>query len=163
MRALVQRVSEASVEVNGEVVSRIARGFLVLVAAEKGDGAREAEETARKVAGLRIFSDEQGRMNRSLEDVAGAVLAVSQFTLVADLSRGRRPGFERARPGSQAEPLYEHFCAALELAGIPVARGVFGADMRVSLVNDGPATFILDVAPAAISRPRSPALPAEPS
>ena len=149
MRLVVQRVSEAAVSVGGRVVSRIGRGFLVLVAAEKGDGAAEAEESARKVGGLRIFSDEQGRMNRSLADVAGAVLAVSQFTLVADLSRGRRPGFERALPGAEAEPLYEHFCAALELAGVPVARGLFGADMQVSLVNDGPATFILEIPPAA--------------
>jgi D-aminoacyl-tRNA deacylase len=149
VRLVVQRVSEAAVSVGGSVVSRIGRGFLVLVAAEKGDGAAQAEESARKVAGLRIFPDEQGRMNRSLEEVAGAVLAVSQFTLVADLSRGRRPGFERALPGRDAEPLYEHFCAALELAGVPVARGVFGADMKVSLVNDGPATFILEVPPAA--------------
>jgi D-tyrosyl-tRNA(Tyr) deacylase len=149
VRLVVQRVSEAAVSVGGNVVSRIDRGFLVLVAAEKGDGAAQAEESARKVAGLRIFPDEQGRMNRSLEDVAGAVLAVSQFTLVADLSRGRRPGFERALPGADAEPLYDHFCAALELAGFPVARGVFGADMKVSLVNDGPATFILEVPPAA--------------
>jgi D-tyrosyl-tRNA(Tyr) deacylase len=145
VRLVVQRVSEAAVAVGGTVVSRIDRGFLVLVAAEKGDGAAQAQESARKVAGLKIFPDEQGRMNRSLEDVGGAVLAVSQFTLVADLSRGRRPGFERALPGVDAEPLYEHFCAALELAGVPVARGVFGADMKVSLVNDGPATFVLDV------------------
>ena len=162
MRALVQRVSEASVEVAGQVVSRIGRGFLVFVAAERGDGALEAEETARKIAGLRIFGDEQGRMNRSLGDVAGAVLAVSQFTLVADLSRGRRPGFEKALPGSEAEPLYDHFCAALELAGIPVARGVFGADMRVSLVNDGPATFVMDVGGREVTE-RSPAPRAEPS
>jgi D-tyrosyl-tRNA(Tyr) deacylase len=162
MRALIQRVSEASVEVAGQVVSRIGQGFLVFVAAEKGDGAPEAEETARKIAGLRIFSDEQGRMNRSLADVAGAVLAVSQFTLVADLSRGRRPGFEKALAGSEAQPLYEHFCAALELAGVPVARGVFGADMRVSLVNDGPATFVMDVGGREVTE-RSPTLRAEPS
>lgn len=145
MRLVVQRVSECSVSVEGRVVSRIGRGFLVLVAAEKGDGAAEAQESARKIAGLRVFPDEQGKMNRSLGEAGGSVLAVSQFTLVADLSRGRRPGFERALPGGEAEPLYEHFCAALELAGVPVARGVFGADMKVSLVNDGPATFVLDV------------------
>ena len=101
-------------------------------------------------------------MNRSLGDVAGAVLAVSQFTLVADLSRGRRPGFEKELPGSEAEPLYEHFCAALELAGVPVARGVFGADMRVSLVNDGPATFVMDVGGREVTE-RPPTLRAEPS
>ena len=145
MRLVVQRVSECSVTVDGRVVSGIGPGLLVLIAAERGDTGAEAEESARKIAGLRIFPDEQGKMNRSLAEAGGSVLAVSQFTLVADLSRGRRPGFERALPGSAAEPLYEHFCSALELAGVPVARGVFGADMKVALVNDGPATFVMDV------------------
>lgn len=145
MKLVVQRVSRAEVRVGGEAVGRIGRGFLVLVGAEKGDGAEQAEEAARKVAGLRVFEDSAGKMNLSLAEVGGSVLAVSQFTLAADLSRGRRPGFEHAMPAEQAGPLYEHFCRALELSGVPVSTGVFGAMMEVDLVNDGPATFLLDV------------------
>lgn len=145
MKLVIQRVSRAEVRVGAETVGRIGRGLLVFVGVEKGDGAEHAEEAARKVAGLRVFEDEAGKMNRSLADVAGSVLAVSQFTLSADLSRGRRPGFERALPAGEARPLYEHFCRALELAGVAVATGVFGAMMEVELVNDGPATFLMDV------------------
>ncbi len=145
MKLVVQRVSRADVEVNGLRVAEIERGFLVLIGAERGDVEATAEEAARKVAGLRVFDDAQGRMNLALADVGGAILAVSQFTLAADLSRGRRPGFERALPGAEARPLYDHFCAALELSGFTVRRGVFGEAMRVSLVNDGPATFVVDV------------------
>ena len=132
MKLVVQRVSRASVEVGGTRSSRrSARGLLVFVGAEKGDDAAQAEEARARSPGCAIFADADGKMNLSLGDVAGSVLAVSQFTLAADLSRGRRPGFERALPAAEAEPLYEHFCAALELAGVPVARGVFGADMKV--------------------------------
>ncbi len=145
MKLVIQRVSRAEVRVEGEIVGRIARGLLVFVGVEKGDGAAQAEEAARKVAGLRVFEDEEGKMNRSLADVGGSVLAVSQFTLSADLSRGRRPGFERALPAGEARPRYEHFCRALELAGVAIATGVFGAMMEVELVNEGPATFLLDV------------------
>jgi D-aminoacyl-tRNA deacylase len=145
MRAVVQRVSRASVRVGGETVGAIGRGFLVLLGAEAGDTAEIAEETARKVAGLRVFDDAAGKMNLALADVGGAVLAVSQFTLAADLSRGRRPGFERALRGEQAEPLYERFVAALRAEGLVVSTGVFGATMEVDLVNDGPATFLLDL------------------
>ena len=141
----MQRVSRAEVRVEGKVVGAITRGFLVLVGAEKGDAAADAEEAARKIAGLRVFEDSAGKMNLALEDVGGQVLAVSQFTLAADLARGRRPGFERAMPAAEAFPLYEHFCRALELSGIAVSRGVFGAMMEVELVNDGPATFLVDV------------------
>lgn len=143
MKLVLQRVSSSEVRVEGKVVGRIGRGFLVLVGAEKGDAASQAEEAARKIAGLRVFEDAAGKMNLALEEVGGSVLAVSQFTLAADLSRGRRPGFERAMPAAEAEPLYEHFCRALELSGVPVARGIFGATMEVELVNDGPATFLL--------------------
>ena len=128
-------------------MAQIGRGLLVLVGAEKGDGAGQAEEAARKVGGLRVFEDSAGTMNLALADVGGSVLAVSQFTLAADLSRGRRPGFERAMPAPEARLLYEHFCRALELSGHPVSTGVFGAMMEVELVNDGPATFLLDVPP----------------
>ena len=144
MKLVIQRVSRAEVRVGGERVGRIGRGLLVLVGAEKGDGAPQAEEAARKVAGLRVFEDEAGKMNLSLADVEGSVLAVSQFTLSADLSRGRRPGFERALPAGEARPVYEHFCRALELGGVAVATGVFGAMMEVELVIDGPATFLLE-------------------
>lgn len=145
MRLVIQRVSRAEVRVAGETVGRIGPGLLVLLGAEKGDDAATAAEAARRVAGLRVFEDAAGKMNLPLSEVAGSVLAVSQFTLLGDLSRGRRPGFERALPGSEARPLYEHFCAALEIAGVTVARGAFGAKMEVELVNDGPATFVMDV------------------
>jgi D-tyrosyl-tRNA(Tyr) deacylase len=145
MRAVVQRVSRASVRVDGRTVGEIGRGFLVLVGAEVGDTPGLADEAARKVAGLRVFDDEAGKMNLALADVGGAVLAVSQFTLAADLSRGRRPGFDRALRGPDAEPLYERFVAALKKEGLPVATGVFGASMEVELVNEGPATFLLEL------------------
>jgi D-aminoacyl-tRNA deacylase len=145
VRLVIQRVTEAEVRVRGESVARIGRGLLVLLGAEKGDDERAAEEAARKVAGLRVFGDENGRMNLDLAAVGGSVLVVSQFTLGADLSRGRRPGFERALSGDEARPLYERFARALEESGVPVATGIFGAFMQVSLVNDGPATFVLEV------------------
>lgn len=145
MKILLQRVSRAEVFVEGKSVGRIGRGLLVLLGLEKGDDAVAVEEGARKVAGLRIFEDDAGKMNRALGEVGGAALVVSQFTLAADLSRGRRPGFERALPPAEAEPLYEHFARALELSGLPVERGVFGAMMDVELVNSGPATFWIEV------------------
>jgi len=148
MKLVIQRVSSAQVRVAGETAGRIGRGLLVFVGAEKGDGAMQAEEAARKVAGLRVFEDPAGKMNLGLSEVEGSVLVVSQFTLSADLSRGRRPGFERALPSAPARPLYDHFCRTLELLGIPLATGVFGAMMEVELVNEGPATFLLDVLPA---------------
>jgi D-tyrosyl-tRNA(Tyr) deacylase len=145
LKLVVQRVSSASVRVDGRVVGEIGRGLLVLFGAETGDAPELAEEAARRIAGLRVFEDEAGKMNLALSDVGGSVLAVSQFTLGADLSRGRRPGFERALRGPDAEPLYERFVAAMAAQGIPVATGVFGAPMQVSLVNEGPATFLLEL------------------
>lgn len=145
MKLVIQRVSEAEVHVAGESVARIGRGFLVLLGAEKGDDAAAADEAARKVAGLRVFNDENGKMNLDLAAVEGSVLVVSQFTLGADLSRGRRPGFERALGGDAARPIYEAFIRALAGHGVPVSKGRFGAMMQVSLVNEGPATFILEV------------------
>lgn len=145
MKLVIQRVSSASVRVEERVVGEIARGLLVLLGAETGDAPELAEEAARKVAGLRIFEDDAGKMNLALADVGGAVLVVSQFTLGADLSRGRRPGFEGALRGPEAEPLYDRFVAAMAAQGIPVATGVFGATMQVSLVNEGPATFLLEL------------------
>jgi len=146
MRLVVQRVRQAEVRVADRIAGSIARGLLVLLGAEVGDDAAVAEEAARKVAGLRVFDDPSGKMNLALSEVAGSVLVVSQFTLAADLTRGRRPGFERALPGDQAEPLYDRFVAALRALGVPVETGLFGAPMEVSLVNEGPATFILEVA-----------------
>jgi D-tyrosyl-tRNA(Tyr) deacylase len=145
MKLVIQRVSRAEVRVGQTVVGKIGKGILALVGAERGDDGTVAQEAARKVAGLRIFEDPEGKMNLSLEQVGGGVLAVSQFTLAADLSRGRRPGFEKALPAAQALPLYEHFVRTLELLGILVATGAFGEHMEVELVNDGPATFILEV------------------
>lgn len=148
MKLVIQRVSSASVRSGGRVTGEIALGFLVLLGAESGDTVAEAEEAARKVAGLRAFEDATGKMNLSLAEVGGSVLVVSQFTLAADLSRGRRPGLERALPGREAEPLYGRFVSALAAQGVPVATGVFGATMQVALVNEGPATFLLDVTAA---------------
>jgi D-tyrosyl-tRNA(Tyr) deacylase len=145
VKLVVQRVSQASVEVEGRVVGRIGTGFLVLFGAEEGDTPDLAAEAARKVAGLRVFEDDAGKMNRDLAAVAGAVLAVSQFTLAADLSRGRRPGFDRALAPEAARALYERFVRELAGLGVPVETGVFGAMMRVSLVNEGPATFLLEL------------------
>jgi D-tyrosyl-tRNA(Tyr) deacylase len=147
VKLVIQRVSRAAVRVGDETVGEIGRGFLVLFGAEVGDAAATAEEAARRVTGLRVFDDAAGKMNLALADVGGAVLAVSQFTLAADLSRGRRPGFERALRAPDAEPLYERFVAALELLGLTVATGVFGASMEVELVNEGPATFLLELPP----------------
>jgi D-tyrosyl-tRNA(Tyr) deacylase len=144
VKLVIQRVSRADVRVRGEEIARIGPGFLVLVGAVEGDTPAAADDAARKVAGLRVFEDEAGRMNRDLVAVGGSVLVVSQFTLAADLSRGRRPGFEKALPGDAARPLYDRFVQALRAAGVPVETGVFGEMMEVSLVNDGPATFLLE-------------------
>lgn len=146
MRALIQRVSRASVAVDGAVIGEIGPGLLVLVCAMAGDEDSTAERLAAKIAKLRIFADEAGRMNRALGDVAGAALVVSQFTLAADTRRGNRPGFSAAAPPDEGERLYLLFAAALQAAGVPVATGRFGADMAVSLVNDGPVTIWLDTA-----------------
>lgn len=145
MRAVVQRVAEASVVVDGEVVGAIGPGALVLLGVETGDTAEELAWLVGKVAGLRIFADEAGQMNRALEEVGGEALVVSQFTLLASTRKGRRPSYVRSAPPAEAEPLYERFCASLaERLGKPVARGIFGADMRVGLVNDGPVTVVVD-------------------
>lgn len=135
MRALVQRVSQAAVRIEGEVVGDIGPGLLILVCAMQDDSEENAAALAAKVRKLRIFPDEAGRMNRSLEDCGGAALVVSQFTLAADTSRGNRPGFSSAAAPEAGEQLYEHFCASLRAAGIKVETGEFGGDMAVSLVK----------------------------
>lgn len=144
MRVLLQRVASASVRVEGEVIASIGRGLLLLVGVTDGDGDAEVEYLASKVANLRIFPDDEGRMNRSVVDIGGAVLVVSQFTLYADVRKGRRPSFIRAAAPDDAEPLVERFAGALEGHGPPVQSGRFGAEMAVELVNDGPVTIWLD-------------------
>ena len=144
VRALVQRVSEASVEVAGEAVCAIGPGLLVLVAAGAGDTPQDAAWMAGKVARLRVLADGEGRMNLSVLDTGGTVLAVSQFTLYGDASRGNRPGFTAAAPPDEAEALVDAFADAMRELGVPVEQGVFGAHMRVSLVNDGPVTIWLE-------------------
>ncbi|PRX35470.1 D-tyrosyl-tRNA(Tyr) deacylase [Meinhardsimonia xiamenensis] len=141
MRAVVQRVTRASVDVAGERIAEIGPGLLVLVCAMQGDGEEDARRLAGKIARLRIFRDEAGRMNRSVLDTGGAALVVSQFTLAADTSRGNRPGFSTAAPPGEGERLYRLFAEALAGEGVPVQTGRFGADMAVSLVNDGPVTI----------------------
>jgi D-aminoacyl-tRNA deacylase len=146
MRAVVQRVSSGRVRVGGAVVGEIGSGAVVLLGVAAEDGEEEAERLARKVARLRIYGNEDGRFDRSLLDTGGAVLVVSQFTLIADSKRqkGTRPDFSKAARPEIAEPLYEQFCEALRDLGVPVETGVFGARMEVELVNDGPVTIILD-------------------
>lgn len=144
MRLVIQRVSSAGVEVNGAQVAKIEKGFVVLVGVAKGDREEDCEYLARKTAGLRVFTDEGGKMNLSLDRVGGEVLAISQFTLLADTRKGNRPGFDDAAPPEEGARLYEHFCAALENLGVAVRKGVFGAHMHVSLINDGPVTIIMD-------------------
>ena len=140
----MQRVTSASVEVEGEVVGSIGSGCLVLVGVAPEDGGKEAAWLAEKVVGLRIFNDDEGKMNRSLEEAGGEVLLVSQFTLYGDARKGRRPSFIRAARGAEAEALYEDVGARIRMRGVGCATGVFGADMKVSLVNDGPVTILLD-------------------
>jgi D-tyrosyl-tRNA(Tyr) deacylase len=144
MRAVVQRVTRASVSVGAERMAAIARGFLVLVGVGIEDEEHDADALARKIAGLRIFSDADGAMNLALADVGGAVLVVSQFTLHADVRKGRRPSFVAAARGERAEQLYERVAAQLRAAGVPVQTGRFGAAMAVELVNDGPVTILID-------------------
>ena len=143
MKILVQKVLGASVTVAGQTVASINSGYLLFVGVEKGDSQTNADFLAKKVANLRIFTDENDKMNLSVQDVAGEILAVSQFTLAADVSRGNRPGFETAARPEDAEPLYEYFVAQLKSYGLPVQTGIFQADMKVSLINDGPCTFLL--------------------
>ena len=150
MRCVVQRVSRAEVRVDGEVVGRVGRGLLVLVAATHGDRVDDAETLADKLAGLRIFPDEEGRMNRSVGEVGGGVLVVSQFTLYADTRRGRRPAFVAAAAPEVAEPLIERLVQGLRRRALPVETGRFGAKMEVELVNDGPVTLVVETVDAKV-------------
>jgi len=144
VRVVLQRVRQASVEVDGQVVARIDAGLLALVGVGQGDGEEQARWLAEKTVGLRIFADDEGKMNRSLMDIGGAVLAVSQFTLLGDCRKGRRPSFIGAAPPEIGERIYKCYADAVAARGVDVQRGVFGADMQVSLVNDGPVTMVVD-------------------
>ena len=144
MRALIQRVSKASVNINEELISEIKQGLLILVCAMSEDEESDAEQMASKISKIRIFNDENGKMNKSIIDIAGEALVVSQFTLAADTSRGNRPGFSYAAHPKKGEKLYEFFTNKLEEIGINCQKGVFGGDMKISLVNDGPTTIWLD-------------------
>ena len=144
MRVVLQRVSRAAVRVDGAIVGEIGPGLLALVGVADGDDAATIDRVAAKVVGLRIFSDSEGRFNESVADVGGAVLVVSQFTLISDVRKGRRPSFTAAARPELAEPLVARFAQQLEQSGVPVAQGVFGAMMQVELVNDGPFTVVID-------------------
>ena len=144
MIALLQRVAQAGVTVDGETVGEVGRGLCVLVCAVKGDTEEKARALAQKVLRYRIFEDDAGKMNRSVSDIVGQLLLVSQFTLAADTSRGNRPGFETAARPEEARPLYEHFVSCLKKLGDLVETGIFQAEMQVTLINDGPCTFILE-------------------
>ena len=152
MRVVLQRVSRAAIRVDGETVGEIGAGMLALVGVAEGDDEAAADRIAAKVAGLRIFSDAEGRFNQSVAEIGGAVLVVSQFTLISDVRKGRRPSFTGAARPELAEPLVERFAQQLEAEGLTVARGVFGAMMEVDLVNDGPFTVVIDS--AELERPR---------
>ena len=144
MRALIQRVISAQVTIDGKITGQIEDGLLVLICAMAGDEAAKSQKMAQKIAKLRIFKDDAGRMNKSLLDVGGAALIVSQFTLAADVSSGNRPGFSKAEKPEAGKILYQQFCVDVECLGVPVQAGEFGADMKVSLVNDGPVTIWMD-------------------
>jgi D-tyrosyl-tRNA(Tyr) deacylase len=144
VKAVVQRVSSASVAVDGSVVGAIKAGTLVLLAVEKGDAVSDAAWLAKKIVELRMFYDSEGKMNLSVQDIGGGVLAISQFTLAGDCRKGRRPSFVGAAPPEEGKKLYEQFVLEVKKLGVPVATGIFQADMQVSLVNDGPVTFIID-------------------
>ncbi|MBL67232.1 MAG: D-tyrosyl-tRNA(Tyr) deacylase [Verrucomicrobiales bacterium] len=144
MIVVLQRVSEARVAVDSRVTGEIGLGLMILLGVVEGDGEEDAEFLADRVAGFRIFSDEEGKMNRSVQDVGGAALVVSQFTLAGDWRKGRRPSFTKAASPEEGERLYEYFCAQLKEQNVPVETGEFGAMMDVSLVNQGPVTFVMD-------------------
>ncbi len=145
MKAVIQRVSRASVSVDSKIIGQIISGFLILLGVEKGDDETEAKVLASKIAGLRVFCDENDKMNLSLADINGGVLVISNFTLCGNCKKGRRPSFDNAARPETALPLYEYFCECMQDAGISlVERGEFGADMKVDLLNDGPVTLIVD-------------------
>ena len=144
MRVVLQRVSHASVTVEEKVIGQIQRGFLLLVGVTHDDAMEDMEYLVRKIVQMRIFEDEEGKLNRSIQDIGGEILSVSQFTLYADTKKGNRPSFSKAAPGDVAIEMFEQFNGLLRESGIPVETGQFGADMKVELLNDGPVTILLD-------------------
>ncbi len=144
MKAVIQRVTSASVIVEGHIVGQIGHGILILLGIEKGDAEGQADWLVDKICGLRMFSDNAGKMNLSVKDISGSLLVVSQFTLAGNCAKGKRPSFDTAAPPDEGKRLYEYFVSAAKKIGLPVATGIFQADMQVSLVNDGPVTFILE-------------------
>ena len=144
MRVVLQRVSHASVTVEEKVIGQIQRGFLLLVGVTHDDAIEDMEYLVRKIVQMRIFEDEEGKLNRSIQDIGGEILSVSQFTLYADTKKGNRPSFSKAAPGDVAIDMFEQFNGLLRETGIPVETGQFGADMKVELLNDGPVTILLD-------------------
>jgi D-tyrosyl-tRNA(Tyr) deacylase len=144
LRIVLQRVHSALVKVDDEIISRIGKGFLILLGAEIGDTHKQVEYLAEKCVSLRVFEDEKGKMNLALADINGEMLVVSQFTLCADLAKGRRPSFDNALPPAEAKKLYNDFCTIVSHKGIPVQTGSFGAKMAIELVNDGPVTLVLE-------------------
>ena len=144
MRVVLQRVAYASVTVDGEIIGKIQRGFLLLVGVTHDDTMEDMEYLVRKIVQMRIFEDEEGKLNRSIQDIDGEILSVSQFTLYADTKKGNRPSFSKAAPGDVALEMFEQFNGLLRDTGIPVETGQFGADMKVELLNDGPVTILLD-------------------
>lgn len=144
MKIVIQRAKNASVTVDSKVVGKIDKGFVVLLGIKNGDTKLEADYLVKKLVNLRVFSDENDRMNLALKDIDGKLLIISQFTLYADCSRGNRPGFEEAAKPDVAEPLYEYFCSECAKCGIEVQKGIFGADMKVEFMNDGPVTIIME-------------------
>ena len=144
MKAVIQRVTTASVTVADTVVGTIGHGIVILLGVEKGDAEAQADWLVEKISGLRIFSDGEGKMNRSVVDIGGALLIISQFTLAGNCAKGRRPSFDTAAPAEEGKRLYDYFVASARRSGLAVATGIFQADMQVSLVNDGPVTFILE-------------------
>ena len=144
MRVVLQRVSHASVTVEEKVIGKIQRGFLLLVGVTHDDAMEDMEYLVRKIVQMRIFEDEEGKLNRSIQDIGGEILSVSQFTLYADTKKGNRPSFSKAAPGDVAIEMFEQFNGLLRDTGVPVETGQFGADMKVELLNDGPVTILLD-------------------
>ena len=144
MRVVLQRVAHASVTVDGEIIGKIQRGFLLLVGVTHDDAMDDMEYLVRKIVQMRIFEDEEGKLNRSIQDIGGEILSVSQFTLYADTKKGNRPSFSKAAPGDVAIEMFEQFNGLLRETGVPVETGQFGADMKVELLNDGPVTILLD-------------------
>jgi D-tyrosyl-tRNA(Tyr) deacylase len=144
VKAVIQRVSSASVRVGDKIVGQISQGIMILLGIEKDDAEAQANWLVEKISGLRIFSDEEGKMNRSVVDIGGELLVVSQFTLAGNCTKGRRPSFDSAAPADEGKRLYDYFVEAARRFGLPVATGVFQADMQITLVNDGPVTFILE-------------------